>query len=135
MLFLLHTDSHFNPHVRCMVIYYIPPGFTPTIVSHGNSKSSQPFFPTLPSTIDRIKKECHSVGPKEAVASVSSAAGGVLDATGPGAIPRGEQQISDYKRRTSAVTMLNGLRSESNELYTIMLKAHMEDSDHQFVRD
>ena len=118
-----------------MVIYYIPPGFTPTIVSHGNSKSSQPFFPTLPSTIDRIKKECHSVGPKEAVASVSSAAGGVLDATGPGAIPRGEQQISDYKRRTSAVTMLNGLRSESNELYTIMLKAHMEDSDHQFVRD
>ena len=71
----------------------------------------------LPSTIDRIKKECHSVGPKEAVASVSSAAGGVLDVTGPGAIPRGEYQITDYKRHTSAVTMLPGLRSESNELY------------------
>lgn len=117
-----------------MAVYYMPPGFTPTIVSHGNSKSGRPFFPTLPSTVDCIKRECHSAGPKEATASVSSDVGGILDASCPGAIPRGEQQISYYKRRTKA-DVSHGSKSESNELYTIMLKAHMEDPDHQFVRD
>ena len=30
--------------------YHLPHGFTPVVVPHGNSKSNQPFFPTLLST-------------------------------------------------------------------------------------
>ena len=116
-----------------MAVYYIPPGFTPTIVSHGNSKSGKPFFPTLPSTIDRIKKECHSTGPKETVSSVSSVVGCVLDASCPGAIPRGEQQISDYKRHTLPAAA-DEPKAESNELYTVMLRAHMEEGHQSLPR-
>ena len=123
------TDASFIPHELCLAIYYMPPGFTPTVTSHGNSKSNTLFYPTLPSTVECIKKECLSDGPKEVVSTITSEVGGVLDASCPGAMPRNEQQISDYKRRTT------GIKKSDDELYAVMVKAHLEDSNHKFVRD
>lgn len=48
---------------------------------------------------------------------------------------RSEQQVSDHKRRSKASVTPGGLKSESDELYAVMLKAHLEDQDHQYVRD
>ena len=80
----------YNPHPLCLVVYYIPSGFSPIVVSHGNSKMPQPYFPTLPSTTTDVKKECVLSGPKEVVSNLENSAGGILDASYPGQLPRNE---------------------------------------------
>ena len=134
--FLHLLDSLYNPHPLCLVVYYVPSGFTPIVVSHGNSKSTQPYFPTLPSTAVQIKEKYVTQGPKEVVSSVESASGGILEASYPGQLPRNEQQVSNFKRHVPISTgqSLSG-RSESNELYSIMLQAHFEDGNRKFIRD
>ena len=119
-----------------MVVYYIPVGFSPVIVSHGNSKSTEPYFPTLPSTSLDIKRKCGSCGPKEVVSSIDSSVGGIVHASYPGELPRNEQQISNFKRHipASREQRVSG-QFESNELYSIMLKAHLEDGKKKFIRD
>ena len=75
----------------------MPPGFVPTIKTHGNSKKSIPFHPTWSSTKQQIKVECGTQGPKGVVASLSAAAGGVLAASAPGQLPRGEKQVINFQ--------------------------------------
>ena len=70
----LSSDSAGNPHQYCLACYRIPDGFEPTIVSHGNSKTGRPFYPTLPSTMEQIRHNVQSKGPKETLAIVSAAA-------------------------------------------------------------
>ena len=67
---------------------------------HGNSKSGQSFYPTLPSTMQQIKEECSKgSGPKQAVSDVSARMGGVISATDACEIPHNEQQVTKLKRR------------------------------------
>ncbi len=111
----------------------------PTVVGHGNAKSEKPFYPTLPSTVQCIKSECSSAGPKEVVAFVSSAAGGIVGASYPGELPRNEQQVSNFKQRKPQVAGANmgvhlQAHGEANDLYSIMLQAHLEDTDKKFAR-
>lgn len=70
-------DASGNPHQYCLACYRIPDGFEPTIVSHGNSKSGRPFYPTLPSTMEQIRQTVLSKGPKEVLAAVSATKGGI----------------------------------------------------------
>ena len=117
-------------------MYYIPSGFSPVVVSHGNSKTAQPYFPTLPSTTLDIKKKCVSSGPKEVASNIENSAGGILEATYPGQLPRNEQQISNFKRHTPVSTGQKlSCQSKSNELYSIMLQAHLEEGSKKFIRD
>lgn len=117
-------------------MYYVPSGFTPIVVAHGNSKTAQPYFPTLPSTAMDIKKKCVSSGPKEVVSNIEVLAGGILDATYPGQLPRNEQQISNFKRHTPVSTAQKlSCQSKSNELYSLMLQAHLEEGSEKFIRD
>ena len=119
-----------------MVVYYIPDGYVPSVVPHGNSKSNKPFFPTLPSTAETIKEKCVSSGPKAVVACVDSSDGGIMEASYPSQLPRNEQQVSNFKRHVP-VSLCQGVsvRSEANELYTIILQAHLEGGDSKFIRD
>ena len=126
--FCVIADARGNPHHLCLLTYYIPPGFKPYVVPHGNSKTCKPFHPTWPSTMELIKKEGCASGPKEVVAVVSGKVGGVLGASAPGQLPRGEAQVSNAKRHLR-------FRDESgcsDELYVLMQKAKTEDP---FVRD
>ena len=66
---------------------------------HDNSKSTKPFHPTWPSTIEIIKKEGAHAGPKEVISSVSRNVGGVMGAVAPGQLPRDEMQVSNAKRQ------------------------------------
>ena len=117
--------------------YYIPKGYTPTVLPHGNAKSTVPYFPTLPSTAQLVKQECKDSGPKKVVASVSVSLGGILDATYPGELPRNEQQVSNYrKKQTKVCSATNSQPStEANDLYAVMFQAHLEDVKKNFARD
>lgn len=117
-----------------MVVYYLPCGFRPIVVPHGNSKSEKPFFPTLPSTSVDIKERCTQSGPKGVVAGVDRSAGGLVGATYPGQLARSEQQVTYYKHHAVGESSSCNT-SGGNDLYCIMLQAQMEDSGNKFVRD
>jgi len=106
------------------------------VVSHGNSKSDKSFYPTLPSTAEAIKKKCVGSGPKAVVASVDLSVGGIMEACYPGQLPRNEEQVSNYKRLVP-VKLGQGVsvRSDANDLYTVMLRAHLEGGREKFIRD
>lgn len=91
LYFLLFLDKSYK------VVYYMPPGSSPVVVSHGNSKSMEPYFPTLPSTSEDIKRKCAGCGPKEVISSIDSCVGGIVHASYPGELPRNEQQLSNFK--------------------------------------
>lgn len=110
----------------------MPDGVSPLVTSHGNAKVGKPFFPTLPSTVSKIKREGDVVGPKEVLASVSKEVGGVLDSCYPGALPRNEQQITYYKNRSEGG---KSSCADGNELYSVMVQAHLESGEDKFVRD
>jgi len=73
-------------------------GLSPLLFHMAISKSSNPFYPTLLSTKERIRSECQTSGPKEVVASLSLESGGITDASYPGELPRDEQQVSGFKK-------------------------------------
>lgn len=107
------------------------------MASHGNSKSPKPFYGTLPSTVQQIKSECSASGPKQVVATLSASAGGIVGASYPGQLPRNEEQVSNFKKRNEVggTAAQNQISSEANDLYTVMLQAHLEDTGKKFVRD
>lgn len=86
----------------CLVVYYLHSGDLPEAKCHGNSKDNVPFYPTWPSTKQKIKVECMSSGPKEAVSSISGDVGGVLLASAPELLPRNEKQVTNFKARATS---------------------------------
>ena len=107
-----------------MVVYHIPPGFTPTVTAHGNSKSTKPYFPTLPSTYHNIKKECCVHEPKEVVSKMERSAGGIIETTYPGEVPTTNFQLQ--------ASCPQEYWTESITAGSIMLQANMEGTN---VRD
>ena len=63
---------------------------------HGNSKKSESFIRTMPSTLQKLKKVAKNLTPKFAVCEGTS---DVLNATNSGALPRNRQQVSNIRRR------------------------------------
>ena len=104
------------PHPLCMIVYRIPEGFVPQIMSHGNSKNETPFYPTLPSTMSKIKNECVTRGPKEVIKEVSMFVGEVMAASDPGKLPHNEKQIQNMRRKCS-------IPSSDDHMYSIMQEA------------
>ena len=105
----------------------------PKLAPHGNSKSSKPYYPTLPSTLTAITTSS-AKGPKEILSDVSSQVGGVLAATDPCSLPRNEQQIVDAKRRQKKIVSY-GNTSGVDELGVVMQTAYMEDEGNCFIRE
>ena len=94
------TDHNNQPHQYCLAVYYLPSGFHPQALPHGNSKSSKSFYPTLPSTMLKMKEGCEKgYGPKKVVSEVSAQVGGFIAATDSCEIPRNEQQVTKLKVR------------------------------------
>lgn len=128
-------DKSYNPHPLCLVVYYIPDRFTPSVVPHGNSKSDVPFFPTLPSTALSIKDKCSPLCPKTVVFSVECTAGDIVGASYPGELPRNELQVSNFKCHATTSSFKQSICSEGNELHTVMFQVHLEDKDKKFICD
>ena len=68
------------------MVYYIPHDLKPTLELHGNSKSLNPYYPTLPSTLEAIVQSS-SGGPKNVISSVSASVGGAVSANDPRFLP------------------------------------------------
>ena len=63
---------------------------------------------TLPSTFQHVRHECESKGPKQTVATVPAAMGGLTGAEYPGALPRDEKQVANVQqsiKKSSQVAM------------------------------
>lgn len=131
---MYHIDASRRPHHLCMIVYHFPPSFVPTIASHGNSKDKKPFFPTWPSTRDLVKSQCLKMGPKDTIQHVTEEVGGVLQAIGPGQLPRSERQVTNIIRREKLKSRCANSSNEADDLFVIMQRAHSEDSSAQFIR-
>ena len=129
---LLFADYNKQPHRLCLLVYYIPENFEPTLQPHGNSKSDKPFYGTLPSTMESIAVKSSS-GPKEIISDVSAAVGGVMGATDPCCLPRNEQQVTDVRRRRKRSAY--GGCNPNDELAIVMQKAYVEDVENCFIRE
>ena len=114
----------------------MPVDFIPSLSSHGNAKESKPFHPTWPSTLQRVKEECSTKGPKAVVEVISGEVGGIVGATASGQLPRNEKQVSNLKRKvTSTVSSWNHGDAAADNLFIVMQRAHTQDPNAMFVRD
>ena len=107
--------------------YRLPDGFKPVIVPHGNAKSNQPFYPTLPSTKALIS-ECKASGPKETLYKVSTKLGGIKNASCASQLPRNERQVSYIQQK-------KGGTNDVDELFLLMQQAKVGDKIGLFVRE
>ena len=130
------TDHNNQPHQYCLAVYYLPSGFHPQALPHGNSKSSKSFYPTLPSTMLKMKEGCEKgYGPKKVVSEVSAQVGGLIAATDSCEIPCNEQQVTKLKVRMKSSSTGSDLCPRSDELGVIMQQAFMEDASNRFIRE
>lgn len=106
------------------MVYYLHDGFQPNIAPHGNSKSCKPFYPTLPSTLEAVRRG-EASGAKEILSDISAKVGGVLFGSDPCSLPRNEQQVYDVKRRQKKVTY--GTPAGVDKLGAVMQRAYLED--------
>ena len=114
------VDASNCPHHLYLLVYRLPPGFTPKLSSHGNSKEKKPFFATWPSTLDSIKKECLQQGPKSTIEKMCAKAGGTLHAIASGQLPRSEKQITTLAAKEKLKKTSVGNTVESDDLFVIM---------------
>jgi len=85
---------------RCIVQYHFTENEHEVLVRpHGNSKTSEPFVRTLPSTFADLNEVASSTTPKPAVHMISSQCGGVVGASSAGSLPRNERQVKDMRKR------------------------------------
>ena len=74
----------------------------PQPVAHGNSKHKKPFYPTLPSTMAKIKEVSKNDGPKGVISKVYAKLGGVVGASDSCILPKNEQQVIKAKSRSKS---------------------------------
>ena len=120
-----NLDPDGNPHRLCFLSYRLPDGFKPVIVPHGNTKSNQPFYPTLP---QYKSPECKASGPKETLYKVSAKIGGIKNASCASQLPRNERQVSYIQQK-------GGGTNDVDELFLLMQQAKVGDKIGLFVRE
>ena len=81
------------------------------IAPHGNARSGQSYVRTM--DMCKLKKEATKKIPKRALQFVSQEAGGIMEATSAGALPRSRQQIKDARWKITSKT-------DCDPLYSIM---------------
>ena len=129
-LFIIDSNGDF--HHLCAASYWFPKGKLPTPTPHGNSKSNVAFYPTWPSTREKLKKEAQAYGPKEAVNSISSSSGGVMNVSGAEQLPRNEHQVSNIKH--SQKKQFSGA-IDADDLFIAMTECKSQDITARYVRD
>ena len=95
---------------------------------HGNSKSSQPFVRTTPSTLQKLKdcRKNHQT-PKQAVSTITNEKGGIVNTKAVGDIPRNRRQVYNIK---------NSQNNDTDPLLSVMAmcKQSMGKDGDPFVR-
>ena len=133
--FIIYAAPSGDPHHLCLLSYNIPVGFVKIVASHGNSKQSTPFYPTLPSTKVMMTAEVLHSGPKRTVSVVSSNLGGVIGASSSGELPRNERQATYMKHRSGKSHPDSSCDPRVDQVFAIMQQAKLGDVGGKFVRD
>lgn len=99
------------------------------VAPHGNARSGESYIRTMPSVIRKLKQEAKTSTPKRVLQFVSCEAGGILQATSAGALPRNRQQVKDAKRKGTN-------KQEFDPLYSVMhmCKASEGKGSDSFIR-
>ena len=66
---------------------------------HGNSKRSESYIRTMPSTLKELTEVASEKTPKPAVHSISSHHGGIVGASSARSLPRNERQVKNIRRK------------------------------------
>lgn len=83
------------------------------IAPHGNAHSGQLYIRRMPSVMCKLKKEAKKKTPKRVLQFVSQEAGGILEASSAGALPRSRQQIKDARWKVTS-------KQDYDPLYSVM---------------
>ena len=83
------------------------------IAPHGNALSQQPYIRTMPSVMCKLKEQAKKQTPKRVLQFVRQEAGGLMEATSAGALPRNSQQIKDARRKDAN-------KQQFDPLYSVM---------------
>ena len=82
-------------------------------VPHGNAHSGIPYVQTMPSMIYVLKEKAKGSTPKCALKFLSTEAGGILEASSAGSLPRNRQQVKDARQKNTS-------RQDFDPLYAVM---------------
>lgn len=83
------------------------------VAPHGNAQHGKPYVRSMPSVMCKLKEEAKGNTPKRALQFVSNEAGGIMDATSAGALPRNRQQVKDMRRQITS-------NQDFDPLYSVM---------------
>ena len=95
------------------------------VAPHGNSKRTDPYVRTMPSVMEKLKTQSKNKTPKRALSFVSAEAGGIMEASSAGALPRNRQQVKDIRRASK--------QHEPDPLFAVLLMCKSND-DNPFVQ-
>ena len=127
-------NESYNPHPFCLVVSHLD--FLLLLFHMETQRRHSPISLHFQARHWTLRKMCVSSGPKEVASNIEISVGGILEATYPGQLLRNEQQISNFKRHTPVSTGQKlSCQSKSNELYSIMLQAHLDEGSKNFIRD
>lgn len=130
---LYYSQEYYNhPGAKKTKVVWVSLWICGRGLPHGNSKSNQPFFPTLPSTKARIDAQSQICGPEETMNLVSASVRGVVDAHSAAELPRNERQVSYIQSCWTKKHMSTG---GSDEMLQMIQQAKLGDSAGLFVRE
>ena len=113
-MFILFADHHNDVLNLALVQYHFSQGEHQLMIApHGNARSGQSYVRTMPSVMCKLKNEAKNKTPKRALQFVSQEAGGIMEATSAGALPRSRQQIKDARRKITS-------KQDCDPLYSVM---------------
>ncbi len=86
--------------------------------------------------MEQIRHKVKLKGPKEALAAVSAAAGGITGASRPGELPRDEKQVSNVRQALKVAKRISAVPGDpADELFVLMQQAKLGDSRGFFIRE
>ena len=107
-------DSEGDTLNLALVQYYYSQGVHKLkYAPHGNAHSGVPYVRTMPSMMCKLKEKAKGSTPKRALKFLSTEAGGILEASSAGSLPRNRQQVKDARRKNTS-------RQDFDPLYAVM---------------
>ena len=117
-IMLFYTTDNNEELLNLALVQYAFDGMEHSVVPrpHGNSKKSDSYIRTMPSTLNKLKKVAVNLTPKFAVCEVS----GDVSAPSAGSLVRNRQQVKDFCRRKDEGQLIS-VQKAKHPLFSVML--------------
>lgn len=137
--YYLSTAYYFTEKTKnacCLVQYWFSSGqeHKVQIKPHGNSKRTNSYCRTNPSTMLMLKEESTDAGPKDTVHHVYEKQGGILSAKNLGELPRNRTQVANVRSKSDVANSLCSKKSIRDPLFMVMEQSKLCEGKDKFVR-